>query len=562
MTTLPDTGHAAAARGGRTILVFLLALVILPALSVAQKNKSRSNISRTTAGLAHRTDVLNVNRIQLPLTPVGGIYNSMDNPVGSFWNGWSLNGVQDFIFDQGLCVIGKRNGVVGWLPYLWWSPYSPGPVIGGRPALAARPQDSTRYRAYGITYGDSAASNPDIAQWPADFGAPVDAAGKPRISGDQTVWMAYNGLDTTKRFLGFGYPEQPIGIMPVEIHQTAFAHFGVANDTSLWANTVFLEWSIYNRGSDPLDSVFLSLWTDLDFPEIWADAPGVDTVTQTAYSWDRDDSSFASVGYTLLYGPAVPSPGATAIAFGNTKPDYRNLPLTAFWGIGDDSFRDSSDIGPPYSKGTMWNVVRGLDQRGRSMIDPATHRPTHFPFSGDPITRQGSLYSGYLSGGAGFMMTSGPCTLMPGDSVWMMIAINPSVRLRGVDAINRMRANASYLRSLPYDSLVARKPRRVVPPDVVIPSSYALQQNYPNPFNGMTTIVFDLPVASIARVEIFDVLGRSVKVWTDQAFDAGAHHVQWQPAQASGMYFCRLTAAPLSAPGSRFVATKKMLLMK
>jgi hypothetical protein len=543
----------------RLAFIIFLSIVSFSGVCIAHSNAERQRMHRQAAGQNASAAQLDINRITLPLTATGGVYDRYHYSPSN-WNGWGSNYESHFIFDQGLYIMGKRNGVVWGLPYLWWSPYSPGPVIDGRPAITARPQDSLRYRAYKITQGDTPATNRDMNEWPSDFGAPVDSAGDPRIFGDQTVWMVYNGLDTS---LHPPFPWQSAPAMvPLEIHQTAFAHYGVSNDPALWANTVFMEWSIFNRSSDRLDSVYLSVWTDLDFVASLYNPPGVDTVTQTAYNWYAIDSSYAAVGYTLLYGPTVPSPGNTAIAFGKTKPGFRNLPMTSYWGIIDDSFGVNSFLGPPYTIGSGWNIIRGLNPNGTSIIDSTTKRPTRFPYSGDPITGTGSIYRlPYSGGGSGFMMTCGPLTLDPGDSVWMMAAILPSVKRGGIDAINGMRANAAYLRSLPYDSLIAHKAPRVVPPDstiipvVKIPSSFALHQNFPNPFNACTTIAFDLPVQSQVRLEVFDVLGRSVAVLADAMIEPGSRKVLWKPELPSGIYFYRLQAGG-------YIETKRLVLLR
>ena len=506
---------------------------------------------------------LNVNRIKMIFSSKGGL--EYPNGLGqSDWNGWGQVWDREFVFDQGLWVMGKRNGAVGWLPYIWWSPYSPGPLIAGQPAMMVQPQDSLRYRVYGITYGDTPELNSDIHAWPADLGAPVDNFGKPILSGDQTVWTVYNGMDTSKHlFFRYNPVQTPL---PIEVHQKMFEHFGEFSDTSIWANTVFMEWSIYNKGPDPLDSVFLSLWTDLDFIDPGTNFPGIDTTLQTGYCWYSPDSSFGSVGYVLLYGPTVPSPGDTAISFGLKRSGYRNLPLYSFWPIEDDSYPDSSAMGPPYSIGTAWNVVRGYTQRGAPIIDSSTHKPTHFPLSGDPLTHRGSLYPyQYVGGGGGFMMNTGPCSLAPGDSQWIMIALIPSVKLNGVDALTRMRRNAQYLRSLPYDSLVSRKPRRSVPIDSLptfnIPSSFALGANFPNPFNGTTIFPFNLPERSHIRLEAFDVLGRLAGVITDQVLERGPHNIPWLAEKATGVYFVRLRATSLEHPIS-WNGTRKVLLLR
>jgi hypothetical protein len=509
---------------------------------------------------------VNINRIIIRPSNIGGLdYN---HEPQSMWDGWDKNiSLIPFIYNQGLWVTGKKNGGYGCVPTLWNSSVSPGPILNGQPAIKITPQDAFRYRVYTITAGETPEMNPDINSWPADLGAPVDSLGKPRILGDQTAWTVCNGADTTLYPYFFGNRKlSPRVLLPVEIRETIFEHFGEINDTSIWANTVFFEWGIFNKGIDALDSVYLSFWTDIDMALFYSsDIPAVDTLLQTGYTWYRKDSSYASTGYTLLFGPSVPSTNDTAIFFGKKKFGYKNLPLSSFRGIADDSFADSSNFGPPYSLGTAWNVVRGLNQNGKPIIDSLTKKSTTFPYSGDPITRQGSQWPTFASCGAGFMMTTGPITIAPGDSQWMMIVLIPNVKLNGVDAINRMRANAQYLRSLPYDSLVSRKPRRNVPikqlPNFTVPATFKLYSNYPNPFNGQTMIPFDLPERSTVTIEIFDVIGRSIASLPNQIFDKGTQSVRWFPAASAGVYFVRVNAVSLEST-SKWSGLNKVLLLR
>ncbi len=97
---------------------------------------------------------------------------------------------------------------------------------------------------------------------------------------------------------------------------------------------------------------------------------------------------------------------------------------------------------------------------------------------------------------------------------------------------------------------------------VTLPTSIELAQNYPNPFNPSTTIDFTTNVATRARLEIYDLLGRQVRTLLDGPVDAGATSVVWDGHDgadrpvASGVYFYRLSA------GEADSQTKKMLLVK
>ncbi|MGB6034503.1 MAG: T9SS type A sorting domain-containing protein, partial [Bacteroidota bacterium] len=85
--------------------------------------------------------------------------------------------------------------------------------------------------------------------------------------------------------------------------------------------------------------------------------------------------------------------------------------------------------------------------------------------------------------------------------------------------------------------------------------------NYPNPFNPTTSIQFSLPTRSLVTVEVVDVLGRVVATLADDEFAAGLHQMRWDARTASGIYFARLSAAPVDRPEARTVKVRKMMLM-
>ena len=89
----------------------------------------------------------------------------------------------------------------------------------------------------------------------------------------------------------------------------------------------------------------------------------------------------------------------------------------------------------------------------------------------------------------------------------------------------------------------------------------ALQQNYPNPFNPTTGIAFSLAERGHARIAIYDVSGRLVKVLVDEDVDAGPSFVTWSGKDdggrdvASGTYFARMSAGGI-------FTERKMVLMR
>jgi len=90
----------------------------------------------------------------------------------------------------------------------------------------------------------------------------------------------------------------------------------------------------------------------------------------------------------------------------------------------------------------------------------------------------------------------------------------------------------------------------------LIPSEYKLYQNYPNPFNPLTTIVFDLPKASLVTLKVYNILGQEVATLVNEKREAGSYEVEFDGSKlTSGVYFYRLGAG-------EFVSVKKLMLMK
>ncbi len=94
-----------------------------------------------------------------------------------------------------------------------------------------------------------------------------------------------------------------------------------------------------------------------------------------------------------------------------------------------------------------------------------------------------------------------------------------------------------------------------------VPQTYQLFQNYPNPFNSNTTIKFNLPKASLVKIEIYNLLGQRVRTLINSLLPAGIYQLRWlgnddngRPV-GSGMYLLFMRA-------NNFSARKKLVLIK
>ena len=99
----------------------------------------------------------------------------------------------------------------------------------------------------------------------------------------------------------------------------------------------------------------------------------------------------------------------------------------------------------------------------------------------------------------------------------------------------------------------------------VIPEAISLTQNYPNPFNPSTKIKFTIPLSRgvsegrgvLARLVIYDILGREIATLVNEQLQPGTYEVEWDGSNyPSGVYFYQLSI------NNEQLATKKMVLVK
>ena len=88
-----------------------------------------------------------------------------------------------------------------------------------------------------------------------------------------------------------------------------------------------------------------------------------------------------------------------------------------------------------------------------------------------------------------------------------------------------------------------------------IPQSFDLSITaYPNPFNSTTNVTFNLPIATIAAITIYDIRGRAVQTVTDLNLHGGRNSIHLNlSAVSGGIYFTQLSMVGVYRSQSKIV---------
>ena len=502
---------------------------------------------------------LNSNNIKLYLQNIGNTKN-YTGAGGGYWN--ILND-QVIVYDHGPWIIGKIDNKVHLALVQWYrnyesSVYSPGPIINNKPVMIEKPADSLKYRIYKISKNDF--TSKDYLEWPKEFGAPIKNDGKPKLYGDQTTWCVYNSLDPSTSYRNeWNIKKDSLPIMPIEIQQLVYSRKGSnITDDDLYANVVFYEYTIINKGSKPIDSTYFSFWADIDFSSGINNFPACDSTLDLAYLWSNKTLEQPAVGVTLLYGPTISKIGSKAFFKGKEITNKSNLKLSSVHGIIENSSSIQEPGKPASSRNEAWNIAKGLFVDGNKMIDPTNNKSTKFMFNGDPISNKGWLFNSNSGGEAGFNLFTGPFNLAPNDTQWIMLALVPANGKDYKESISKLRNKVKLLKSIQYDSLAFGNKSVVVnvESENIIPDEFDLKQNYPNPFNPSTTIEFAVKESGNYSLKVYDMLGQEVATLINNNINAGAYKVKFDASKlSSGIYIYRLV-------GNNVNLTKKMILTK
>jgi len=360
-----------------------------------------------------------------------------------------LTGTQDktVVYSSGLVMGGKIDNQIRTAVALYDTEFVPGNMIGNDPA-----PDNESFKVYKID-ASSGPGDPDYDNWPSSMGAPVDEMGNPLLIGDQTLWAVYNDAGEHDYF-GYGGGTDPLGI---EVQQTVWA----SNDAGE-ENVVYLQYKLYNRGSNAIDSFYFGFTADPDIGFAGNDLVGCDSLDNIfyAYNGNSSDAVYGSVppawGGKVVYGPVVPSTGDTAVFGGKPMPNYKNIGMVSF-----NRYINGTD---PYTPLEMFNYLKGLDAvagGGTPYIDPNTANVTTFPFSGDPLTGDG--WVDMLPGDRRLMVGFGPFTFAPSDSQQVVLKIGARMESNNLYSITALKQTLNNNESESPEVVEADSVQTIIP---------------------------------------------------------------------------------------------------
>jgi hypothetical protein len=423
---------------GRSCIVVASVMLVLSALACsltapavgAPRARVASPSRLRTMDLVRRIDV---NDLNMFVTNFGSW--AYDLSTGNAGLIYPKGTGKTAVFDAGLWFGAMVNGQVRTVVAEYSQEYGPGVILpGGTWDAAAKPE----YRVYKVARwtgnpqdsahvdrtpekvaaGDGladplkhdswseymAGAVPHGAPWrnwrlpdPGSPGDSVDVPG-PDVAGDQMLWSVYNDADPALHTNQAGN-SAPLGL---EIQQATYAF----DRPVPLGNTVFLAFTIVNKGANTLQDAYVSLWSDPDLGYAGDDLVGCDTTRALGFAYNGSNND-------LVYGTAPPAVGFVLLRGPATHPGGPILGLTSF-----NKYIGGTD---PASSAATYNYMVGLQPDGSPLVNPVTGEPTRYVDSGDPPSGQGWVDTNMAD--KRMMMSAGPFTMAPGDTQRVVAAM-------------------------------------------------------------------------------------------------------------------------------------------
>ena len=364
----------------------------------------------------------------------------------------------------------------------------------------------------------------------------------PQIKGQQAVYHIYNDMR---------YQPHTQNPMNTEVHYMAYA-YNCPSDSAI-NNTIFLDYTIYNRSNLTYDSTYIGMWTDFDIGNPSDDYVGSDVNRSTYYGYNgdsNDENSGGVIGYGI-HPPAqgvvflkgvkqdddgidnnigiAPYETVNGFGFGDGIDDNENWGMEYFSTYTNGGFNGDPTTGLEY-----YNYLSGKWKDGSTMVYGGTGH----------ISSGGTIQSKYLFSGDTDPLEYGTGGITPSAPIWSEVSeANSPADRRGVGSTgpftfepdSSVSITLAYVFGRDYQTTGNQAGVIVMQERVDSIRSYYLddftsvcggtvgisekdkQEHllsiYPNPFNNAFTINYEL-VNNTALLEVYNVLGEKTQTKT------------------------------------------------
>ncbi|MEO0558905.1 MAG: hypothetical protein AAF170_12050 [Bacteroidota bacterium] len=425
----------------------------------------------------------------------------------------------------------------------------PGPLEDA----ASPPTDCSTYdRIYVVSrddirrYYETGELTDDLRDWPHPLGAPVidgdgdstnydlRAGDQPDLIGDVAAWWVMNDAGNDH---GIYHSNGPLG---VEVRVLAF-DYGKRTPSRLWEAT-FFRYEITNRGDQPIEQMYASLFADPDLGDASDDYIGTDTLRNMVFVYNdsNEDANYGvppAWGMQILKGPIVDedtlgmttsgtwvSSGPTGTTDPATADEYYNF-MQGLWGDGS-----------PRMEGGF-----GFESGGPTTL---------FMYPGDPVTE--SFWSETNTEGDGtdsqpgdrrMVGSTGPFTLNPDSTQTLLFAMPFG---QGTDYLHSIIVMRGLAGALQQAHAAGYFTSRRVEGQPVDPATEALRLSRvaPNPSRAGAIARLNLPSSSPVHAAVYDILGRQLEVLVDGVLPEGETELAIPERLPPGTYRLRVRVAP------------------